>query len=314
MDKKKSILVIIGVFVIGLMTFFLGGNVALEETVKEPVTLTQAVYFVNKETSSLASEERELGGKTLLEVLENAVFQMQMTPKSEALTIAVPEGLEILDITLEEGIASVNVSSEYNDLKIGEEMFFRAAIVWTLTDFYFVDKVEIFVEGVSLKKISGEPVGPIGRDELIIDAQIDPQPTNASRVLKLYFADSNANNLVVEERRIEINPNQPIERYIMEQLILGPKEAGNISTVPAETKIRDIQTQDGICYVDLSQEFVLRHGGGSTGELFTIYSIVNSLCELPEVERVQFLVEGEKQDEYKGHIEFSKPFEPSYYY
>ena len=314
MDKKKSILVIIGVFVIGIMAFFLGGNTELEEPVKEPVTLTQAVYFVNKETSSLASEERALGGKTLLEVLESAVFQMQVPPKSEALTIAVPEGLEILNITLEEGVASVNVSSEYSDLKIGEEMFFRAAIVWTLTDFYFVDKVEIFVEGVSLKKISGEPVGPIGRDELIIDAQIDPQPTNASRVLKLYFADSNANNLVVEERRIEINPNQPIERYIMEQLILGPKEAGNISTVPVETKIRDIQTQDGVCYVDLSQEFVLRHGGGSTGELFTIYSIVNSLCELPEVERVQFLVEGEKQDEYKGHVEFSKPFEPSYYY
>ena len=44
--------------------------------------------------------------------------------------------------------------------------------------------------------------------------------------------------------------------------------------------------------------------------MLTVYSIVNSLCELDEVEKVQFLIEGEKQIEYKGHIEFDKPFRP----
>ena len=312
MNNNKSILAVVGVFIIVVMALFVSRNVETEESVKEPVTLTQAIYFVDKETSSLVLEEREIGGKTLLEILDNAIFQMNVLPKSEALIGAIPEGLEIFEISLEDGVAAINVSSQYRELKISEEMFFRAAIVWTLTDFYFVDKVEIFVEGEPLKKINDEPVGPIGRDELIINAQIDPQPTNSSRILRLYFTDSKANRLVGEDRRVEINPNQPIERYVLEQLILGPKENGNMPTVPVETKIRDIQTQDGICYVDLSQEFVLRHSGGSTGEMFTIYSIVNSLCELQEVEKVQFLIEGEKQDEYKGHIEFSKPFEPYY--
>ena len=62
-----------------------------------------------------------------------------------------------------------------------------------------------------------------------------------------------------------------------------------------------------ICFVNFSSEFVTKHSGGSAGEAMTVYSIVNSLTELKNVDKVQFLVEGNKIDVYK-HLEFNEPF------
>jgi len=43
--------------------------------------------------------------------------------------------------------------------------------------------------------------------------------------------------------------------------------------------------------------------------VLTIYSIVNSLTEINSVKKVQFLIDGEKISDCKGHLDFSKPFE-----
>ncbi len=53
---------------------------------------------------------------------------------------------------------------------------------------------------------------------------------------------------------------------------------------------------------------MLKHTGGEREELLTIYSIVNSLCKLDQIDRVQFLVEGKKLDTYKDNLQFKTPF------
>ena len=276
----------------------------------QPPLLMQEVYYVENETNKLVFELRNVRGGTPEEILESTLSEMRIPPKNESLSVAVPENLNVTDVVLDGNTAEIYVGAEYKDMKTSEEMFCRAAFVWTYTGLEFVDNVEIYVGGEPLTKSTGEPFGLMHRSNMVVNADIDAEPTNATRILKLYFANEDASALVAEERSVEVNPNQPVEKYVMEQLIMGPSEDSHVATVPTETKIRDIQTADGICYVDLSQEFVSKHSGGSTGEMLTVYSIVNSLCELDEVEKVQFLIEGEKQIEYKGHIEFDKPFRP----
>lgn len=170
--------------------------------------------------------------------------------------------------------------------------------------------MRITVAGEDIKKANGQVIGIMGADDVVIDTVISPEPKNY-RTVKLYFSNKDATQFNVEEREIEVNPNEPIEKYIIEELIKGPKESGSYPTVPPETKLRSIKTEttDGICYVDLSGDFVVKHTGGSAGEWFTIYSIVNSLTELDNIKKVQFLIEGEKQQDFKGHMDFSKPFE-----
>ena len=103
---------------------------------------------------------------------------------------------------------------------------------------------------------------------------------------------------------VEVNANQTREKTVLEQLIAGPEEKGSVATIPIGTKIKDVTTtDDGTCYVNL-----LKHTGGEREELLTIYSIVNSLCKLDQIDRVQFLVEGKKLDTYKDNLQFKTPF------
>lgn len=266
-------------------------------------------YFIEKDSSSLKAESRTVNGKDDLDLLQNVLSELKSGPKQEGLSAALPETVSIETVTLTDGSANIDVSKSYNTLKSGEELLCRGAIVWTLTDLDFVNSVSISVEGMPLEKANGEPIGKMTRDDIMLNTPISPEPTNFKTVT-LYFSNEEATGLDVEERKIEVNPNEPLEKYIVEQLIKGPSEGTKLyATIPSETKIRDIKTVEGICYVDLSAEFVSKHSGGSTGETLTIYSIVNSLTELDTVKKVQFLIEGEKQEAFKGHIDFSKPFE-----
>ena len=65
----------------------------------------------------------------------------------------------------------------------------------------------------------------------------------------------------------------------------------------------------GTAYIDLSQEVVSGHIGGTAAELATIFSIVNSLTvNLPEMQRVHFLIEGEERDTLKSHLDLRRDF------
>ena len=270
------------------------------------------IYYIETETKRLKAENNVVSGKSEEEIIINAVNIMKSKPKNEKLTTAVPENVEVIEAVITDGNVVINFSPEYREMGKSDEMYCRSAVLKTITGINFVNTVEIYVDGETLKKTDGTPVGPIGADDIITNGELRAEPETSVKIVTLYFANLNGDGLNAEERRIEVNKNQPIERYIVEELIKGPQEEGNIATVPAETKIRDISTMDGICYIDLSAEFVTRHNGGTSGETLTIYSIVNSLAALDNVERVQFLIEGERQEEYKGHISFGQPFEPDY--
>ena len=58
-----------------------------------------------------------------------------------------------------------------------------------------------------------------------------------------------------------------------------------------ETKIVNILTKDGICYVNLDSNFLTVINNVSTE--VAVYSIVNSLVELDNINKVQILVNGE---------------------
>ena len=80
-------------------------------------------------------------------------------------------------------------------------------------------------------------------------------------------------------------------------------------TVPAEAKLRSpVSIKNRVATVDFSKEFKTKHPGGKDAEKMTIYSIVNSLTELEEIEKVKFLIDGKEQQEYLGNFKFDALF------
>ena len=126
----------------------------------------------------------------------------------------------------------------------------------------------------------------------------------------LYFAGENAEKLMQEKRMVNYETyKQNPSKAIIEELIKGPLDSKLYAIMPNETKLLSIEVKDRKAIIDLSKEFVDNHVGGSTGELMTVYGIVNSLTELKDIDSVEFKIEGEIRDVYKGHLIFNEAFE-----
>lgn len=135
------------------------------------------------------------------------------------------------------------------------------------------------------------------------------KPEAKAKMIKitLYFADKDAEYVVPEIR--EIPETKAVAETTMIELIKGPRENDHLKTIPRGTQLRSLTIKDGVAYVDFSRELVDNHPGGSAGETMTIYSVVNTLTQIPEIKKVQFLVEGKKIETIAGHYDTSQPFE-----
>lgn len=136
-------------------------------------------------------------------------------------------------------------------------------------------------------------------------------PEENIRLVHLYFASPDADYLKVEARKILREERIEDEaRAVVNELTKGPKE--NLDpTIPPESELQELYfvVDEKCIYLDFNQAFQTNHPGGSTGELLTIYSLVNTLTDNFEaVERVQILVEGKIIETLAGHIDTTKPF------
>jgi len=129
--------------------------------------------------------------------------------------------------------------------------------------------------------------------------------------IDIYFASEDG-NLAPEPRTIYKTAEQSDQIIqTLYELMKGPQKAGLFPTIPQGTRLRGTyMDEDQTLYIDWSRELVANHPGGSTGELATVYSVVNTLTSnFPDVKRVKFLVEGEEAETISGHIDLTQPFE-----
>jgi spore germination protein GerM len=133
--------------------------------------------------------------------------------------------------------------------------------------------------------------------------------TTRKSPVHLYFTDRSSYFLRAEQR-VVLHPEEPLGLAvsIVEALIKGPQK-GSLKTIPANTRLNAIYiTPDRTCYVDLSEAVRKNHPGGSKSELLTIYSLVNSLVlNVPEIARVQILIEGNQAPTLAGHVDLELP-------
>ncbi len=137
--------------------------------------------------------------------------------------------------------------------------------------------------------------------------QIDPESGRQSETVTLYFKHAYSNYLVPQSREVE-KASQSIEALVVEELLKGPQgdEAlEKTSVMPSGVKLIDINTNNDTVFVNLSSEFlndiVLKNETFSDDVTafetrqqqlkgLAIYSIVNSLTEIPGISQVKILV------------------------
>ncbi len=98
--------------------------------------------------------------------------------------------------------------------------------------------------------------------------------------------------------------------YIVQALIAGPKANSVLyRTFPPETRLLGLNLSGDTAVVNFSRELISKHWAGSWSEELTIYSLVNSLTELPQIRRVRIMVEGNNNVSIGGHVFLDQDFE-----
>jgi len=124
--------------------------------------------------------------------------------------------------------------------------------------------------------------------------------------VKLYFSTSDAMYLDTEDRTVK---GRNIYLETVNALIKGPITSDLVKTIPDDVEVLNISKNNDTIQVDFSEEIITNHWGGSSGEILTVYSIVNTLTQFEGIKRVEILVEGKEVETLVGHMDLSVPIE-----
>lgn len=264
------------------------------------------IWYINQDETCLKYENKELQSKNEEGMLREMMEVMRETPEDENLKPAIPEDVHLLDFNFEYNQLYLNFSPEYKKMPKIREVLCRAAIVRTLGQIDGVEYVDFQIDGEALTDLDGKEIGLMNEDQFIENAG---EEINAYKTadLTLYFANKAGDKLVEQRVAMEYNSNISLEKLIVEQLIAGPPFDGAYPTIPSETKLLNISIKDNICYVNLDEGFL--GTGYNVTESIPVYSIVNSLIDNTDAQKVQISINGETNRMFRESINFDTIFE-----
>lgn len=136
-------------------------------------------------------------------------------------------------------------------------------------------------------------------------------PDSEYKEVDIYFGSTRDTYITPEVRRLRKGEVSSEIRSALEELAGGSK-TGLTETIPKGTRVLGVEIKDDTAYVDLSNELRANHPGGSSGEIQTVYSIVNTVAlNFPTIRNVQILVEGRAVQTLAGHIDINLPLGPN---
>lgn len=263
------------------------------------------VFYVNLDEDRIEGIEYELQTEDVVEQIKEAIVMLSTTPKKKELKATISLELGTPDCTLNEEQLTIRFDENYNLMPPTKEVLVRAAIVRTLCQLDGVSFVQFNINGEPLLNSSGELVGKMNSAQFIDN---DGKEISAydQVTIQLYFANESGDKLIPVKRTVEYNTNISMEKLVMEQILKGPDESGGYATINPATKVNNITITDGICYVNLSKEFLTQVY--NVNSEVTIYSIVNSLVELNNVNKVQILIDGDSKLTFRETISLESTF------
>jgi spore germination protein GerM len=131
------------------------------------------------------------------------------------------------------------------------------------------------------------------------------------RGVTLYYGAPGTDSLVAEYRDIVVKDRSPDRvRAIYRELLAGPSE-GSTSPFPEGVELLNTyMTQRGTLYLDWNKILVTGFRGGTGRERQLLASIVLTAADnLPEVERVGLLVDGNPIETIGGHYDTLAPLD-----
>ena len=265
------------------------------------------IYYVNNDETKIVGREY-VSQTTDTELLfEEMLDELARIPEKMEYETPLASEISVRQHTMDNGLLTLDFDESYKKLRGVREILIRASIVRTMTQLPGVERVAFTVKGEQLTDGTGAAVGIMTADSFIENAGNEINAYEKVN-LRLYFANETGDRLVEENRRnVVYNSNISLEKLVVEKLVEGPAAEGAYPTVNPMTKIISVTVQDGTCYVNLNNDFLSQPYNVASD--VTIYSITNSLVELPNVNRVQISINGETNLSYRENMSLNTVYE-----
>ncbi len=249
------------------------------------------------ETGAMGWEWRDLGPEPMT---ASEILNLYLKgPQSQNLRSPFPADAVLDQAQVADGLLTVGLGEELLELTGVQRTLAAACLVYTMTQFADITGVQLTAGEATLSGVWGGVLKP---ESFLLE---DDTATSDQTTVKLYFSDM-AGRYLTEETRSCSDSEEALPEYILRQLLAGPQTQDARAVLPEGTKLLGVQITDGVCTVNFSEEFL--RNGPKTHRLarLTVFAVVNSLTELPQVECVRFLCEGKAPGLYTA-LDLSQP-------
>lgn len=298
--RRLGVLCLILVMVLCLCTACAGRSARQEG-------IAYRIYYVSNDETKITEREYVSGTTDTEALLGEMLEQLASVPEKMEYETPLAAEISVIGHTLDSGLLTLDFDENYRKLYGIREILVRASIVRTVTQLPGIERVAFTVKGEQLTDKTGTAVGIMTADTFIENAGNEINAYEKVN-LRLYFANETGDRLVEENRRnVVYNSNISLEKLVVEKLVEGPAVEDAYPTINPATKVISVTVQDGTCYVNLDDAFQSQPYNVLSD--VTIYSITNSLVELPNVNRVQISINGETNLSYRENMSLNTVFE-----
>ncbi|MBM3706802.1 MAG: GerMN domain-containing protein [Actinobacteria bacterium] len=125
--------------------------------------------------------------------------------------------------------------------------------------------------------------------------------------IRVYFASlGKEDKFIYEERDIVAGELKTAAESAVKELIKGPVKSYHYPVIPSGTKLLGVEIYENLAKINLSQEFLEKSLDSGILDEYVIYTIVNTVTEIPGVDGVIFFIEGSRI-KYYGRVDLSIP-------
>ncbi len=263
------------------------------------------VYYRELSESGIVSQLYKPSSTDQEAVITELWTKLSKSNSEEERLSLIPSDLKLVRFSVENSSLELYFDSSYQYMDTVSELLFRAGIVKTFCQVEGIESVAFFVDEKPLTNSSYAPLG-VQTSADYVDIIGNGLSSQKKVTLTLYYADEKGDALIKKLQDVVYESSYSIEKDVINRLIQGPFGDGYFRTLPANLQLISIGVKDKICYVNFDSSF-LTDALSIDGNLI-VYSIVNSLTELADVQRVQIMVNGDSNIVFRD-ISLGSPLE-----
>lgn len=276
-----------------------GDNVSLSDDSLDQSRAEFTLYYTDRDQRYLIAEEVSVNLATEDDLVTFLVESLLTPPEDSNLLSALPGGTKLLDYSIDDGLCTINFSEEFERNgwnRCEAQRLTLLSVVNTLTQLEEIQQVEFCTEGnllVQYRLLS------ISAPLVFEENAIGPVRTGMNEFdATLFLVNGSEQYLAAVPTPVRQTSGISHAELVVKALLEHTSVNGFLSTIPEGTVLNDLQIRNGICYVDLSAQFL-----SSEDHLVqSVHSIVASVCALDDVYSAQVTVDGQIPEGEYAHL------------